>query len=183
MKLVRLLLVLPLTLLATGVSSDAAAQTAGPGGPGPGTGPVVCQTGHAKGTIELPKVTPMGIKDGEVDGKLLYHKKAKFELSGKLTLIPTPGVPGKKGEVHGVLKKLHGPGQKPTFFAKVEGKWTADKDGVGEYKLAVIKPGPTPLAPDKLIGHIKAKFQDKDLVGPGGNPLPGHFHGSWKICK
>ena len=59
----------------------------------------------------------------------------------------------------------------------MSGRWHADAQGEGRFRAVVFRPGPTPLAPIRLLGEIRGRFKDDSTTDPG------RYHGGWKLCR
>ena len=129
-----------------------------------------CLSGFARGGFDLPGSGQLG----HIRGVLVRQGDALFQLDAVLTPRPSPGQPGARGAINGVLTSI----RTGNPVAQVRGSWQAAPNGKGRFAATFFRPGPTPLAPIRRLGRIQARFDD-----PDPNASPGSFRGRWAICR
>ncbi len=131
-----------------------------------------CSAGTTLGVWDLPQ----GGQLGDVGG-VFANRAGEPVLRFGANLIPTPspGFRGSKGVFVGKLLALTPRGPRP--FAYVIGDWQARPNGQGRFSALIVRPGPTPLSPVRLLGRMAGRFND-----PGPN-RPGSYRGRWQICR
>ena len=132
--------------------------------------------GGARGLWSLPG--PLG--PGRMRG--LLRGPFGIPLFQVEAYVVPDGSPGPSGELHGVVKALHGPNQGPV--AALRGRWQVGGQGPGGHALhgafaaVIVVPGdPSTGTPPTPIGNLVGGFVDP--LGP--LPPGGLFQGFWVI--
>lgn len=131
-----------------------------------------CKSGQGAGAWNLPAAG----QPGAMRGALVSEGTPQFGVQAALVPDATPSATGRRsGTMMGVLSVPTPSGPMP--IARLQGQWTAGRDGRGKFRAAFLRPGPTAGSPVRLLGRMQGAFDDST---PGS---AGNFRARWQICR